>query len=196
MPLVDDEGLAEARGVEFIGAEQVDEADIPGRGAVEDGRRVPPAIAGHEAQIQSAHPRRRVVQHVEAVPAGRGIDQATALGDPPRGVQDGATIRAGQRAHAEDQHRPLGLPQNLRELVAPVGDRVEQPRIIAEVPAAIGEIDHLAHQPNREPAHQPALAQARVDQRRLDARIGADQQAGIGSLDAGDGGVEQIAGAR
>jgi len=41
----------------------------------------------------------------------------------------------------------------------------------------------------------PALAQARVEDRRLPARVGADQEAGVGVLDSGDGGVEQIAGA-
>ena len=47
-----------------------------------------------------------------------------------------------------------------------------------------------------EAAPAPALAQAGVDQRRLEARIGADQQAEVGLLDAGDRGVEEVAAAR
>src|SRR6185437_12280074 len=46
-----------------------------------------------------------------------------------------------------------------------------------------------------EAALEPALAQPRIDDRRLEARVAADEEAGIGFFDAGDGGVEEVAGA-
>src|SRR3546814_11869089 len=50
-------------------------------------------------------------------------------------------------------------------------------------------------QADAEVALQEALAQPGVHQRGFPARIGADEQRRVGLLDAGDGGVEEIAGA-
>jgi hypothetical protein len=58
--------------------------------------------------------------------------------------------------------------------------------------ARIGQIDALADQADREMPHAPALADARVEDRGLVARIGADDQRGVRLLDAGDGRVEDI----
>ncbi len=67
----------------------------------------------------------------------------------------------------------------------------------AQMIVRVGEIEPAARStPTAKPPAQPALADARVDHRRFPARVGADQQTGIGLLDAGDGGVEEIAGAR
>ena len=41
-----------------------------------------------------------------------------------------------------------------------------------------------------------ALAQPRIDDGRLPAHVGADQEAGVGPFDPGDGGIEQVAGAQ
>ena len=80
--------------------------------------------------------------------------------------------------------------------MVPGGDIREQLCLVPQMVVAIGEVDRLADQGDPEPAHRMAFADARVDQRRLPARVGADDQAGIGLLDPGDGCVEQIARAR
>ena len=41
----------------------------------------------------------------------------------------------------------------------------------------------------------PALPDARIQDRRFDPRVGADDQKGVGLFDAFNGGIEQIAGA-
>src|SRR5690606_3200070 len=90
---------------------------------------------------------------------------------------------------------PRRLLEALAELVRAVRDLGERARAGAELDHGVGEIDLGTDPPRDEAALAPALADARVDQGRLVARVGADQQAEIGLLDPGDGGVEQIAAA-
>ena len=56
----------------------------------------------------------------------------------------------------------------------------------------VGQVDLLADQADLEVALAPALADAGVEHRRLAARIGADDEHGVGTIDAGDGRVENI----
>jgi hypothetical protein len=75
----------------------------------------------------------------------------------------------------------------------PPGDNVaEGLRSSAEIIVIVGEIGPLPNDADRQRRKAPALADAHVDQGRLDARIGADHQDGVGVLDAGDGRVEQV----
>src|SRR4051794_26372423 len=57
----------------------------------------------------------------------------------------------------------------------------------------VGEVYPLTDEADREAAHTPALADARIEHGRLAPRIGPDDQQGVSALDAGNGGVEQIA---
>ena len=106
---------------------------------------------------------------------------------------DRRAVRPRQRAHADDHQRALGLLEHLAELVAAGRDVGQRLRPGAEIVVGIGEVGPLADQADREAAHAPALADAGVEHGRFPARIGADEQQRIGLLDAGDGGVEQIA---
>jgi hypothetical protein len=71
----------------------------------------------------------------------------------------------------------------------------EQSKVVAEIGDRVGEVDRLAD-PEHARAGLDRLADARVDQRRFPARVGADQQDGGRGLDAGDGGVEAVSGGR
>src|ERR1043166_8323099 len=62
----------------------------------------------------------------------------------------------------------------------------------AELIIRIREIDALADDADREAAHAPALADARVEPRRLATRVGPDDQQRVGVLDPGNRRVEQI----
>ena len=64
-----------------------------------------------------------------------------------------------------------------------------------EISVGIGQIGLLADDADQQVALTPALADARIEHRCLAARISADQHDRIGLLDAGDGRIEQIAGA-
>ena len=65
----------------------------------------------------------------------------------------------------------------------------------AEIVVSVSEIHILADQPDRDASLglARALEDAGVEHRRLVARIGADEQEGVGLVDAGDGRIEQIA---
>ena len=63
----------------------------------------------------------------------------------------------------------------------------------AEIGVIVGEIGLLADHTDLELAAAPALADARVQNRRLLSRIGADDHQPVGLVDAGDRRVEKIA---
>ena len=167
----------------------------PPGGTREDAGDVAPALAGHQAEIEAADPRRRRMQDVEAVPVV--ADQAEAPRRArARAAEHRRAVGPGQRALAEDQHRALRLPQRLGEADARRAPARPASRARRRAPRP-GRSGRRAApiRPTVKPPWPPALAQARVDERRLPARVGADQQAGVGLLDAGDRRVEQIAGA-
>jgi hypothetical protein len=68
MPLINHERAAQPARIQLIGAQQVYEINLAGLSVVENSANVPAAGRRHEAEIESADPRRRCVQHVEAVP--------------------------------------------------------------------------------------------------------------------------------
>jgi hypothetical protein len=76
------------------------------------------------------------------------------------------------------------------------GEFEERGRTGAELEHAVGQVGGRPDARHGEAALAHALADAHVDQRPLDARVGPDQQAEIGLLDAGDRGIEQVAAAR
>ena len=63
----------------------------------------------------------------------------------------------------------------------------------AEIVDRIGQVDLLADQADPHAALAPAAPNARVEHRRLAARIRADEQDDVGVVDAGDGRVEDVA---
>ena len=78
-----------------------------------------------------------------------------------------------------------------------VGDFGERVRAGAEMVVAVGEIDLGADQADGKLVLHlpPALADARVENGRLDPGIGTDQQHRACILDAADGGIKDVAGA-
>ena len=136
--------------------------------------------------------RRCRVQHVEAVPVV--LDHPGALGDLARQAEDRGAVRPGQRAHAEHDHGLLGLGQLHRVLAR--GDRAQGLRPRAQILDVVGQIGRRPDSADPEAATHETLAQARVDHRGFPTRVGADQQAGVGPLDAGNRGVEEIGRAR
>ena len=133
------------------------------------------------------------MQHVEAA---RALRRAAECLDGLSGKSDDReAVKARESARADDHQGPLRRPQFLGEAMPP-GDEVgERLRTGAEIVVRIGEIGALADHPDGQRCGAPALADARVDERGLDPRIGADHQDGVGALDAGDGAVEEIGGA-
>ena len=192
MALIDDEGLAQLRHVDLVDAEQVDEFDLALGSAGQDARGIAPARPRHEAELEPADPRRGGMEDVEAVPAF--LHQPGRLGQLAGEMEHGGAVGACQRALAQDQHRALGLLQNLEEGMAALGQRLQRLRPLAQMLVFIGQVELLADDGHLEAALMAALQDPGVHERGFPARIAADDQAGIGLLDAGDGGVEEIAG--
>ena len=103
-----------------------------------------------------------------------------------RSAQHRAAILARERAGADDDHRPLRVLQRVAELA----EIAQRSRTGAQVLVVVGEIRRFADDADVRAA-QPSLADARVQHRRFEARVRADQQDRVGFVDAGDGRVEE-----
>ncbi len=93
VPMIDDEGLAEPRHVDLVGAEQEQHVERARLSAICGD--VEPALARHEAEIEPADARGRRVQHAEAVPA----------------VRDRADVRRRRFAASASNRRAVGPRQ-------------------------------------------------------------------------------------
>jgi hypothetical protein len=182
---IDDEGARRHLGL--VGA--VQEKNVE-RARDQHARHVEPVRVRHRAHVKGAHARRRRMQHRESVPAL--ADHAGIDGEPGRERRNRRAIRPAQRAGAEDQHGPLGLLQSLKKGMLAIGNVGERLGPGAQVLAGIGERRQLTDEAHRELGRAPALADARVQHRRLAPRISADDKERARLLDAGDGGVEKV----
>ena len=183
---IDDEGAR--RDVDLVDAEQEQNVERAGRRHLPRGQA---ALPRHEAEIERADARGRAVQHAIAVPA------VLHRAEIDRGLggerSDRRAVGARQRAGADQHQRTLGLAQHVGEGVA--GDGGERLGAGAEIVVSVGEVRLRPDDADREFSGAPALADARIEDRRLLARIGADDEQRVGRVDPGDGRIEQIAGA-
>ena len=179
---IHDEGAR--RHLHLVDAEQEQHVK---RALAEHGAGIHTALARHEADIERAHQRRFSVQNIEAVPA--------VLDDAERGRrfrdhrQHRRAVRPIQRALADDEHRLFFFRRR-------VFDKLRQTlRPGAEVIIVISKVGLLADQAEQHIALEETLADAGVEHGCFAPRIDADQHDGVGVVDAGDGRIEQIAGA-
>ena len=156
--------------------------------------RVQAALARHEAEVEPADAGGRRVQHGKAVPAVLAPRRRSAQASPPA-PSTAAPSGARQSALPDDDQRVLGLLQRLRRSAVAVGQIAQRLGAGAEMLVVVGQVGRVADHADRQIAGAPALADAGVEHRRFEARIGADDQDRVGLLDAGDGRVEEVAGA-
>ena len=173
MALVDDEGIGKRRHVDLIGAEQIYRVEPAIARGFEDGGDIEPAFARDEADVEAADPGGGKVEHVEAVPAIG--DHAGLFGDPARRRQNLGAVGPGQGALTDDQHRMRGVVQNPPEGMLTLRDLAKRLGAGAEPFGPVGQIRLRPDDGDREAAREIAFAKAGVDQRRLEARVGADQ---------------------
>ncbi len=107
-------------------------------------------------------------------------------------VECGLAIGPGERALTDDDQRALGRGNDAGKAQLAGGELGERIGTGAEMLVGIGEVDPLADQPDLEVALAPPPADAGVEHRRFAARIGADDENGVGAIDAGDARVEQV----
>ena len=193
MTLVDHKGQSGVRQIDLIGAEQVQNLNRPGAAALQHAGDVAASRSGDEAEIETADPCRRAVQHVEAVPLRPAL--AEPVGDRPAGRENPAPIGASQGSLTQHDHRRLCVEQNFRPWQLAADERVQCFAALAEHFDREGQIERRPNCRDAEAAPQIALTQPRIDERRLPAQVGPDEKTGIGLFDASNRRVEQIAGA-
>src|SRR5262249_26587203 len=111
--LIDDEGLSEPLHVDLVGAEQIDDVELSGGSCVEHAFHVEAAIERNKADIEAADARGRVMQDIEAIPAGP--DRAHRHCDLCGEREDRRAISPRECRLPYDQHRPLGAFELLQE---------------------------------------------------------------------------------
>jgi hypothetical protein len=92
-----------------------------------------------------------------------------------------------KRALPDDEHRLFSLGRCVFD------EFLDAVRTGAKVGHRIGQISIFADHADRQIALRPALADPGVQNRCLNARVGADQQDGVCLFNALNGGVEEIA---
>ena len=106
MALIDHEGAGETVRVDLVGAEEIEDLDLARLARREDAFQVAAAWSRHKTEIEPADPRRRAVQHVEAVPVL--ADQSPQVSAIARASASTlAAVRSRQRACPSIDHRVL-----------------------------------------------------------------------------------------
>jgi hypothetical protein len=175
-----------------VGAEQVDEVEVAGTGAVENAGGVAAASLGQRAELERADPAGGDVEHGKAVPAV--LDDADVAGEAGGGAEHRAAIWLRIGAGSDDHERPFGLAEQLDERQTAGLKLGQGVGAVPEMSIGIGEVGALPDHPDRHAAGAEGATNAGIEHGGLAPRIGADDQDGVGPVDAGDGGIEQIAG--
>ena len=161
--LIDDEG---ARGdVHLVSAEVVDDVGAGGRGVNAAFRR--------ETNLHRAHTTRRRVEDQEF--------RASRIGQTHRRRQHSLAIGAGDSALSEDDD---AVPVPLVGVILRFKP-LQRGAVVAILINIIGQVRRRADA-RHAGAVQPGLADTGVQHRRLDARVGPDQQDPLRRVDIGD----------
>ena len=162
MPLIHNEGVLEARHVDFVGPEQPHKFDRAALGAFKNAGNIAPAITRQEAEIEAADTGSRPVENVKAIPTffyhGEFFRYGTCDG------QHGSAIRARHGAWPDDQHRPFGSFERLAKFMTSGGDLAKRTRPSAEMFEGVGKIAARADDADLQSTLAPTLANPGVDQ--------------------------------
>ena len=182
---VDDERIFERLALEFVGGEKKYRVDRARARAFDYVCGVPATGLGHEAEIEAADPGCRNIEHPKAVP-GLG-DRAECRGDPCCRTENRFCVAAHKSPGSDDDER-FGGPRQGRVACL---DTAKGFRCAAQTSHGIGKIVIGSDRRDGKSSAQPSFPQPGVDDRGFTARIGADQEAGVGLLDTRDRAVEE-----
>ncbi|MBA7473631.1 hypothetical protein ES707_08972 [subsurface metagenome] len=180
---VNDEGAVGDLG--FVSAEQEQHVERTEGRHLGDGK----TTAG-EADIERTNPRRGLLQHAKSVPAV--LDCADVERELRSKRQHRSAIRARETRRADQHDRVPGVLQDFGEGMLAGGEIIQRVRARADVVVVIGKVGLRADHADLELPAAPALADARVEQRALAARVGADDQQCVGLINTGNGRVEHV----
>src|SRR5207302_7886420 len=105
------------------------------------------------------------------------------------------TVMPRSRTGSDQHDRMFGSPKHVGEGMLAGGKLAERIRAPAEIVVAVSELGLGADEADLELTGAPALADTRVENGGLLARVRTDDQQCVGLLDAGDGRIEDIGGA-
>ncbi len=193
MALVNHKGRSEIARIDLVGAEKVKNFDVAGFASGDDAAHIASSGSRHKAEIEAADPGGGAVQNIEPVPII--ANQPAIFGDAPGRAQNAGAVGSGERPLPHYDHRVLGIAQNIGPGVVARSQSVQHGAVIAQHLDGKCQVEGGPDRRDPETALEIALAQPRIDERRLPARVGADQQTGIRVFDAGNCRVEQICGA-
>src|SRR5690606_7972808 len=174
--------------VEFIGAQKEQHVAV-----AKHAGDILAALAGNEADIQPADPSRGRVQHRKAVPFRR--DGAHGQGKLRSLAQYGLAILTQERTLPYDNERLCCSLKALEELAVAFCQVLQRLRTSAKLLVFVAQVSNLADDADGQRPHTIALADASVENRRLEARIGANNQDRVSLFDAFDRCIEYIAAA-
>ena len=198
--LINDKGVAQAIDVNLISTQQIEHVDRPLAGCLDHAGYIEPALPRQHAEIKPTNAACGEVQKIKPIPAGlitvAVLDEAVALDDIAHRRKDRIAIRSRHGSRPENEHGPLRFRQGLGDVVTTVGNLGECLTAGPEVNHGIGQIRRRSDTGNRKAALEMPLAQTRIHQRGLVARIGTDQQTEVRVFNAGDGGIEKVGAAR
>src|SRR5690606_31988609 len=107
--LIDYEGVLEPARVDLIGPQQEENVER----SIQHLKGGFAPLTRQQAEIETGNARRGRMQDVEAVPSV--ADKAEAVGDLLCEGQHRRPVRPGERTLPDDEHRPLGIFQNIGE---------------------------------------------------------------------------------
>ena len=168
--------------LDFIGTEQEHDIHSPRLRHLDRPRTT---LTRHKAEIQSTDARSGCMQNGQTVPA-------VTLRQLGSGRKNGSGIGALQGRLADNNQRILGIFQDFSKITLARGQIDQNLRVIAQIKCIKGPIGRGSQRGDLDATHPPALADAGIEHGGFLARIGPDDQNGIGLLDPDNGGVEHI----
>lgn len=168
-----------ALGGDVVRVEQVDEL-----GGLRAGSRV--------ANVTRTRTRRRTVEEAKAVPRRRRKLVGVSEHELGHILQDDRTVGVISDAAANNDERLLSRLEAFGTGTTASSKVDDRRGVSAKVVVVVGQVDLLANDRKVEAVAQVALAQARVDDRSLVARVGADEHGIVGLLDRSNAVVENV----
>src|SRR5262249_24889430 len=134
---------------------------------------------GHKSDVERTDTRCSVVQDAVAIPAV--LHRAKLKRGFGGERSNSSTVAPRKCSRADDDHQPLRLAHRVRKRMP--ADRSERLGSGADVIVGVGQIRLGSDYSDWEFARAPTLANARIEDGSFFARIGADNQQRVGTVD-------------
>ena len=156
-------------------------------------RGVQPARTTGKADMEGADARGRIMQHGETVPVI--FQRARIHREPCREREDPRPVMPPDRATADQHDRLFGTPEHIGKGMLTRGQIAQRVRTRTEIIVAVGQVGLGANHTNLQLAAPPALADARVENGCLLARVRANDKKRVRLFNPRDAWIKYVGGA-